>query len=394
MDDDFEDLLHDVGGVSCTPPDEDCCEEPQTASTSRTIDDSPPMPTENEIRLGRRVLELEREKDSLAAELAAIKSRFPTHSGPTVAVPAIQVTSTPDQPSHPPAEPPAPIDIPPSLLPVLSLLRSHIADLTRDNQALRYTFLGQAIPRRGPITQTPTPVVASTPTMPAQLTPNVAGSADVEMSPAGGEAPQPSAPGMQPGPGVGGVDLERVVDRVRELVRENEELGEMLVDVGKRESEEDWKMALEDYQTVIKSLDSDLAHNLSVVKSTRTELSAYKNHFGPLPASGLSAPTQPSSHRPSPSPSAGSGRGSSHSTPNGERANNEADRNRDRGRGSQAGRGKGERGSTPVSGFGQLQGQGARTQGPTQNGTGHVRSGSASQGQALKLDDRSIKRRR
>jgi len=83
------------------------------------------------------------------------------------------------------------LSIPHDLLPTLSILRSHMTTLTRDNDALRYTFLGQT---------------------------SAAEPLDVL-----GEAGKPRA---------GGVILEDVLVRVKELVRENEELGEMVLHAG------------------------------------------------------------------------------------------------------------------------------------------------------------------
>ena len=76
---------------------------------------------------------------------------------------------------------------------MLSLLRGHIAHLTRDNDALRYTFLGSS------------------------------NAARLENA---------------------GVDLEQVLERVKELIRENEELGEMILESG-REGHDEWQRALE-----------------------------------------------------------------------------------------------------------------------------------------------------
>jgi aspartate oxidase len=41
-----------------------------------------------------------------------------------------------------------------------------------------------------------------------------------------------------------GVDLEQVLERVKELIRENEELGEMILESG-REGHDEWQRALE-----------------------------------------------------------------------------------------------------------------------------------------------------
>ncbi|OXC83536.1 hypothetical protein J005_04371 [Cryptococcus neoformans] len=269
MDEDFEDLLRDE--------DEPEYELEASASTSARPKQTPP--SENEIRLCRRVLELEEERNSLTAELSALKARFPTHSNPTVPVTDPSSSSSISQPDQP-------IEIPTPLLPLLGILRTHIAELTRDNYALRYTFMGQALPRRGSITQTPTPVFSPISSLPPQEN-NV----DVEMAATTGDS-GPSTLGLAPPSGsgaprtrvvAGGLDLERVVERVKQLVTENEELGEMLLQLGQRGDEEEWKKSLDDSKAIIESLDSDLSHHLSVVESTRSELKAYKSHFGPLP---------------------------------------------------------------------------------------------------------------
>jgi aspartate oxidase len=67
--------------------------------------------------------------------------------------------------------------------------------LTRDNDALRYIFLGPS---------------------------NAGSKAQLEA----------------------GVDLEQVLERVKELIRENEELGEMILESG-REGHDEWQRALE-----------------------------------------------------------------------------------------------------------------------------------------------------
>lgn len=129
----------------------------------------------------------------MQAELQAIKARFPAHS------------STLPVPTSP--SPTQLLTIPHELLPTLSLLRHHIAELTRDNEALRYTLLG------GP----------------------VASSSKVTL-----DTPQTQ---RLPG-GVLGVDLSVVVGRVKELIRENEELGEMVLEAGRGSSGE-WQKALD-----------------------------------------------------------------------------------------------------------------------------------------------------
>ena len=182
-------------------------------------------PSENELRLARRVLELEGERDSLAvrsppsstfltlkkAELQTTRSRFPSHST-TIPIPSsTSLSSTHHQP----------ITIPHELLPTLSLLRSHIAELTRDNEAMRYTFLGE------------TDTIASS----SKITLDV----PVSMPP----PPLPIDTSLR-GMGERGqrLDLEAVLWRVKELVKENEELGEMVLEAGRGGGSE-WQKALD-----------------------------------------------------------------------------------------------------------------------------------------------------
>jgi hypothetical protein len=110
------------------------------------------------------------------------------------------------------------IEIPHSLLPILNVMRHHIAELARDNHALRYT-LGL----------TPSSVVGSEG--------DIATSSKVTLD--GPSAEASSAPPARPV-----VDLEAVVRRVRALVKENEELGEMVMEAGKG-SEEEYERAME-----------------------------------------------------------------------------------------------------------------------------------------------------
>ncbi|KIR31651.1 hypothetical protein I352_05986 [Cryptococcus deuterogattii MMRL2647] len=389
MDEDFEDLLRD----------EDKPEYEASGSTSTRPTKTPP--SENEIRLCRRVLELEKERNSLAAELSALKARFPTHSNPTVPVADPSSSSSISQSDHP-------IEIPAPLLPLLGVLRTHIAELTRDNYALRYTFMGQALPRQGSITQTATPVFSPTLSLPPQEN-NV----DVEMVATTGDsgpstvghAPPSGSGAGQIGVGAGGLDLERVVERVKQLVSENEELGEMLLQLGQRGDEEEWK----------KSLDgsSDLSHHLSVVESTRSELKAYKSHFGPLPHNAPDRTTASASST-TRAPPAFAGRGS---------LQDRISRGSDGGRGGfngkelRAGPINAGGSDNSVSGQTTVQNQGPMRGGLPQgfpriagtrrplNGTGntnggngpfqgHVRGGSIGQGQGAKPDERDFKRRR
>lgn len=106
--------------------------------------------------------------------------------------------------------------------------------------------MGQALSRQGSVTQTATPVFPPTLSLPPQEN-NV----DVEMAATTGDS-GPSTVGHAPpsgsnagGLGAGGLNLERVVERVKQLVRENEELGEMLLQLGQRGDEEEWKKSLD-----------------------------------------------------------------------------------------------------------------------------------------------------
>ncbi|CAD6565405.1 MAG: hypothetical protein TREMPRED_001161 [Tremellales sp. Tagirdzhanova-0007] len=231
MDDEFEDLL---GLGDLTAQDEDDEMLPSTP----VPDDIPLPPTENELRLGRKVLALEKERDSLDSELQILKSRFPAYST-TIPVPSQSTSSAPL------------FTIPHELLPTLSILRQHISELTRDNEALRFTFMGGG---------------------------SVASSSNVTL-----DTSSTTTGEFIPG-GVQGVDLGAVLARVKELIRENEELGDMVLEAG-RESKDEWQNALEESKAVITSLDSDLTHHLAVVQSLRAELVAYKTRFGPLPQS-------------------------------------------------------------------------------------------------------------
>ena len=103
------------------------------------------------------------------------------------------------------------IEIPHALLPVLDVMRHHISELARDNQAMRYTFGLDSVATTSKIT-----VDSSQP-------------APLSTSPAGG--------------GREGLDLKAVVDRVRALVKENEELGDLLLEAGRVDTEE-WERTL------------------------------------------------------------------------------------------------------------------------------------------------------
>ena len=101
------------------------------------------------------------------------------------------------------------IAIPHDILPVLAILREHIAELSQDNAALRYTFMG------GPL--------------PSGIATPGGGTAALEKVEIGGGQ---------------SMKLERIVARVKELVHENEELGELVLSLGKA-SPQEWQQALD-----------------------------------------------------------------------------------------------------------------------------------------------------
>jgi hypothetical protein len=129
--------------------------------------------------------------------LKALKAKH-TASSTTIPVPPV------------PAPTEEKIEIPQSLLPILGVMRHHISELTRDNHAMRYTFgLDSSA---------------------------VASSSKVTLD---GTSPIASKERLE------GVDLKAVVERVRALVKENEELGEMVIEAGKGGDTEEWERALE-----------------------------------------------------------------------------------------------------------------------------------------------------
>lgn len=89
-------------------------------------------------------------------------------------------------------------------------MRHHISELTRDNQAMRYTF-GLDLP------------IATS----SKVT--LDSSVDSSTTAHTGEKR---------------LDLKAVVERVRALVKENEELGDMVLEAGRVDTEE-WEQALE-----------------------------------------------------------------------------------------------------------------------------------------------------
>lgn len=172
------------------------------------------VPSDNELRLAQRVIELEQERDTLAvctchrshaylkAQLRDQLLMHPTHE------PGLPIAGASNK---------APVCG--ELLPVLAVLRNHIHGLTRDNTALRYTFFGQYSTRA----DSPGSSMATTPL------------------PAGSPAP---AGDSTPGDSSLGVDLLAIVERVKILIQENEELGEMVAEAG-RVSGNEWLKALD-----------------------------------------------------------------------------------------------------------------------------------------------------
>ncbi|WVF68268.1 hypothetical protein IAT40_003033 [Kwoniella sp. CBS 6097] len=329
MDDDFEDLLRDTGDPDVEFSSPEKTPAPKLPAVSERQDQNPTqlsylsigdtnepdslaqneahdgtrmdvdtreVPSENELRLAAKVAELEKDRDDAKAELQQLRARYPSHH-PTILVDSSPPSSSAKTTSSAPTEA---IEIPHSLIPVLAVLRNHIQELTRDNQALRSTFLGPNPPSRGSIKTAQTPFVSSPLPVPAPVavpdTIAPGASADVVMDVLPSTAtshlmpPPATTTGSVPGGGetaatiAQSIDLEKVLDRVKELIRENEELGELVVKVGQRDDSA-WERALRDSQEVISSLDADLTHHLSVVQAVREELNAYKSHFGPLPSS-------------------------------------------------------------------------------------------------------------
>jgi hypothetical protein len=113
------------------------------------------------------------------------------------------ISTTVPAPSGPPEEK---IEIPQALLPILDVMRHHISELTRDNEAMRYTF-----------------------------------GLDSTASNVNSDGHLPVEPRISEKQGL---DLKAVVDRVRALVKENEELGDMVIEAGRVDTAE-WERALE-----------------------------------------------------------------------------------------------------------------------------------------------------
>jgi hypothetical protein len=123
---------------------------------------------------------------------------------------ALPTSTTIPVPSSPKRE--EKIDIPQALLPILDVMRHHISELTRDNHAMRYTF--------------------------GLVDSGTATSSKVTLD---GMLPVPEGSRSE---SRNGLDLKAVVERVRALVKENEELGDMVVEAGRVDTEE-WERALE-----------------------------------------------------------------------------------------------------------------------------------------------------
>jgi hypothetical protein len=108
-------------------------------------------------------------------------------------------------------------------------MRHHISELTRDNQAMRYTFgLDSAT------------------------------SSNVTLD---GHLPVESRISDKQG-----VDLKAVVDRVRALVKENEELGDMVLEAGRVDTAE-WERALEGMPSQFRGVQSSLIDSQKVITS-------------------------------------------------------------------------------------------------------------------------------
>ncbi|EJT52547.1 hypothetical protein A1Q1_03679 [Trichosporon asahii var. asahii CBS 2479] len=247
---DHEDLVD--YGLEDESPDQDMesvsgMAEQVSTSTIGTI----ALPTETEVLLAERVAELERERDALTARVKEL-----------------------ERPNSSAGDENAPISIPPALVPVLALLRQHIRELTRENSALRYTFLGSHTPARQEVISLS---VGATPPTTGDVSP----ATPLEPMSAG-RTPLMDHKAVSTAPDV---DLEAVLTRVKTLMLENEELGDLVAETGQASSDE-WLKALEDSRAVIASLDSDLNENLTVVEKLRAELDGYKARFGSLDAHG------------------------------------------------------------------------------------------------------------
>jgi hypothetical protein len=138
-----------------------------------------------------------------------------------------------------------PVTIPHQLLPTLEILRRHIAELSRDNASLRYTLLGQPYTRgsglspRADVRAGSSRANASASTETGLLSLNQVSISSRNLGGTVGETQR----GREV---VQGVDLEKVVARVKAIMLENEELGEMVLEAGKYEGmDEELQLALE-----------------------------------------------------------------------------------------------------------------------------------------------------
>lgn len=148
-----------------------------------------------------------------------------------------------ERPNSSAADENVPISIPPALVPVLALLRQHIRELTRENSALRYTFLGSHTPARQEVISLS---VGATPPTTGDVSP----ATPLEPMSAG-RTPLMDHKAVSTAPDV---DLEAVLTRVKTLMLENDELGDLVAETGQASSDE-WLKALEDSRAVIASLE-------------------------------------------------------------------------------------------------------------------------------------------
>lgn len=204
-----------------------------------------------------------------------LEARYPSHGG------SVDSPRTDEDGASFSSAAGAPIPVPPELLPVLAVLRQHIGELTRENAALRYTFLGA----RADLAS------SSRVTLDAMLTPGSSAAntpiptdsphsppIGIEVTPPADPAPPPVGLGLTPiipqvpiptmsvgtvvpavvvPPAAAGskdVDLYAVVERVRTLMLENEELGDMVAEAGAADGDQ-WVQTLEDTKAVIASLE-------------------------------------------------------------------------------------------------------------------------------------------
>lgn len=135
---------------------------------------------------------------------------------------SLQAAKVQAGPSAPDVKIDEPFEIPPQLTATLSILRDHVAELTRDNDALRNTFLPRhrAAVKKG--------IVPSSGVL----------QGEVVMDDITSEAKRSAVNQTEE------VDLEAVVQYVKDLIRENEELGAMVMEAGKTDQAE-WQAALD-----------------------------------------------------------------------------------------------------------------------------------------------------